>query len=107
MKGKWKNLFCHVICACLFVDGIFMSIDKLTIENSKPNFDHKNISNDKRIVCYFGKWSVDKLGFDIENDIDPNICTHIIYAFVDFDEHGTLVDGDTGNIVVKFSGLDH
>ena len=30
---------------------------------------------------------------EIEKDIDPNICTHIIYAFASFDENGAIVDG--------------
>ena len=100
MKGNWQKLIYHVVCVCLCVDGALMSIDELKTENSKPNLEPKNILNYKRIICYFGSWSVNTTGFDIEIDIDPNICTHIIYAFVSFDEHGTLVDGDPGNIVI-------
>ena len=33
-------------------------------------------------------------GFDIENDVDPNMCSHIIYAFAKFDDNGTIVFGD-------------
>ena len=35
------------------------------------------------MVCYFGSWAVYRQGdgkFDIE-DIDPNICTHLIFGF--------------------------
>ena len=46
----------------------------------------------KRVVCYFGSWS----GLDVKKYIDPNICTHIIYAFVSFDENGQIVEKDTG-----------
>ncbi|XP_057334455.1 acidic mammalian chitinase-like [Microplitis mediator] len=38
----------------------------------------------KKIVCYFGSWSVYRPGngkFDI-GDIDPTLCTHLIYTFV-------------------------
>ncbi|XP_011310399.1 acidic mammalian chitinase [Fopius arisanus] len=41
-------------------------------------------STDKKIVCYFGSWSVYRPGngkFDI-SDIDPGVCTHLIYTFV-------------------------
>ncbi|KAK0085497.1 hypothetical protein PV325_005030 [Microctonus aethiopoides] len=41
-------------------------------------------ANDKKIVCYFGSWSVYRPGkgqFDI-NNIDPSLCTHLIYSFV-------------------------
>jgi len=37
-----------------------------------------------RVVCYYGSWSVYRPGngrFAVEF-IDPNICTHGIYAFV-------------------------
>ena len=35
------------------------------------------------MVCYYGSWAVYRQGdgkFDVEN-IDPNICTHIIFGF--------------------------
>ncbi|KAK0181138.1 hypothetical protein PV327_003445 [Microctonus hyperodae] len=41
-------------------------------------------ANDKKIVCYLGRWSVYRPGkgkFDI-NNIDPSLCTHLIYSFV-------------------------
>ncbi|CAD6225809.1 GSCOCT00005737001.2-RA-CDS [Cotesia congregata] len=37
-----------------------------------------------KIVCYFGSWSVYRPGngrFSIEN-IDPHLCTHLVYTFV-------------------------
>lgn len=37
-----------------------------------------------RVVCYYGSWAVYRHGnghFDIE-DIDPTLCTHLIYTFV-------------------------
>jgi chitinase len=37
----------------------------------------------KILVCYLGSWAYYRLGdgkFVIE-DIDPNLCTHIVYAF--------------------------
>jgi GH18 family chitinase len=36
-----------------------------------------------KVVCYFGSWSVYRPGdgkFDVEN-IDPMICTHLIFGF--------------------------
>ncbi|CAL4143888.1 unnamed protein product, partial [Meganyctiphanes norvegica] len=41
-----------------------------------------------KVVCYYGSWSVYRNGigkFDIEN-IDTNLCTHIIYTFAGVDE---------------------
>ena len=39
------------------------------------------------MVCYLGTWSVyrpERGSFKIEN-IDPNLCTHVVYAFVGLD----------------------
>ena len=55
--------------------------------------DASSNEHNKRIVCYLGSWSFDRTGMEIEKDIDPNICTHIIYAFASFDENGAIVDG--------------
>jgi GH18 family chitinase len=38
----------------------------------------------ERTVCYFESWATYRPGngqFNVEN-IDPNLCTHLIYAFV-------------------------
>ena len=70
------------------------------IQTPEKKLNEEHISASKKIVCYFGNWSVNSIGFDIENDIDPNICTHIIYAFVFFDEMGTILEKDTGNVFV-------
>merc|ERR1711872_911521 len=39
--------------------------------------------SDRVMVCYYGTWAVYRPGkgkFDVE-DIDVNICTHIVYGF--------------------------
>lgn len=44
----------------------------------------------EKVVCYYGTWSVWRVGygrFEV-TDIDPNICTHIIYTFF-----GVAADG--------------
>lgn len=36
------------------------------------------------MVCYYGSWAVNRPGagkFDVE-DIDPFVCTHVIYGWV-------------------------
>ncbi|XP_058456719.1 chitinase-3-like protein 1 [Malaya genurostris] len=46
----------------------------------------------EKIVCYVGTWAVYRQGlgrFDIEN-INPFLCTHLIYAFVGINEDGTI-----------------
>lgn len=44
----------------------------------------------EKVVCYYGTWSVWRTGqgkFEVDN-IDPTICTHIIYTFF-----GVTADG--------------
>ncbi|EDW32817.1 GL10147 [Drosophila persimilis] len=46
----------------------------------------------KHVVCYQGTWSVYRPGtgqFGVE-DIDPFLCTHLIYAFLGIEESGQL-----------------
>ncbi|XP_034177248.2 chitinase-3-like protein 1 isoform X1 [Osmia lignaria lignaria] len=55
---------------------------------------------DKKIVCYFGSWAAYRPGrgkFEV-NDIDPMLCTHMIYTFV-----GIITDG---NVNVLDSWMD-
>ncbi|XP_055527954.1 probable chitinase 2 [Wyeomyia smithii] len=45
-----------------------------------------NAATDK-VVCYFGSWATYRVSngkFDVEN-INPSLCTHIIYCFVGLD----------------------
>jgi len=61
-----------------------------TIAESKES--KVSYSTDK-IVCYFGSWAVYRQGngkFDVE-DINPKLCTHIIYSFT-----GITADGNVG-----------
>ncbi|XP_051166063.1 chitinase-3-like protein 2 isoform X2 [Leptopilina boulardi] len=49
-------------------------------------------SREKKIVCYFGSWSVyrpENGRFDIA-DINPQLCTHLIYTFVGLSEDGNI-----------------
>lgn len=45
-----------------------------------------------KVVCYWGTWSVYRWGnalFQIEN-VNPNLCTHIIYGFVGIQTDGSV-----------------
>uniref|UniRef100_A0A240PJQ5 Uncharacterized protein n=1 Tax=Anopheles atroparvus TaxID=41427 RepID=A0A240PJQ5_ANOAO len=45
-----------------------------------------------RVVCYFGSWATYRIGngkFEVE-DINPNLCTHIVYTFVGLDTKGNV-----------------
>lgn len=53
---------------------------KIFIRQKVPNF-HFFLT--EKVICYYGTWSVWRNGlgrFEV-NDIDPTICTHIIYTF--------------------------
>ncbi|XP_065090833.1 probable chitinase 10 [Ochlerotatus camptorhynchus] len=46
-----------------------------------------------KVVCYFGSWATYRIAngkFNIE-DINPNLCTHIIYTFVGLDASNSMV----------------
>ncbi|XP_030388385.1 acidic mammalian chitinase [Scaptodrosophila lebanonensis] len=49
-------------------------------------------SASKHVVCYFGTWSTYRPSpgkFDVEN-IDPFLCTHLVYAFLGIEENGDV-----------------
>ncbi|XP_046398944.1 chitinase-3-like protein 1 [Ischnura elegans] len=55
---------------------------------------------DKVLVCYYGSWAVYRPGagkFDVE-DIDPTICTHVVYGFAGISSYkGVMVSLDPWN----------
>lgn len=68
------------------------------------------------MVCYYGTWAVYRPGngkFDVEN-IDPFLCTTIIYGFTGLSEDNTiqcldpwndLYDGGGKGALYRFTGL--
>ncbi|CAL4094059.1 unnamed protein product [Meganyctiphanes norvegica] len=45
------------------------------------------VAEDSKVVCYYGSWAVYRPGrgkFSVE-DINPSLCTHVIYAFAGLD----------------------
>lgn len=56
------------------------------------------------VVCYVSTWAVyrpDSGKFSIEN-IDPNLCTHLVYAFAGLDKD-TFTIKSTGTIQILFN----
>jgi GH18 family chitinase len=52
-----------------------------------------------KIVCYFESWATYRTGpakFDVET-IDPNLCTHLIYAFLNIDSNAQVTFFDSWN----------
>ena len=83
MKMNYKVLGV-IVTAGYFTLVSGLDIDPATLVTGRLE------SVNERIVCYFGSWS----GLDVKKYVDPNICTHIIYAFVSFDENGQIVEND-------------
>ncbi|KAJ9583635.1 hypothetical protein L9F63_022016, partial [Diploptera punctata] len=56
-----------------------------------------------RIICYYGSWAVYRPGdgkYDVEN-IDPTLCTHIVYGFVGVSGEGQVTILDSWNEIDK------
>ena len=81
----------YTVLSVIVTAGYFTLVSGLDIDPTTLVAGNGETFN-KRIVCYFGNWS----GLDVKKYVDPNICTHIIYAFVSFDENGQIVEEDTG-----------
>jgi chitinase len=61
-------------------------------------FDN-NEAGGKSMVCYYGSWAVYRPGngkFDVEQ-IDPFLCTHIIYGFTGLGTDNTMIPLDPWN----------
>ncbi|CAG2058831.1 unnamed protein product, partial [Timema podura] len=66
------------------------------------------INADYRVVCYFGSWAVyrpDNGKFDVE-DIDPSLCTHLIYGFAGLGESNSIKALDSWNELPDDYGKD-
>uniref|UniRef100_A0A1B0CUL1 GH18 domain-containing protein n=1 Tax=Lutzomyia longipalpis TaxID=7200 RepID=A0A1B0CUL1_LUTLO len=61
-------------------------------------------SHDKVVVCYIGTWATYRPGFGsfTLDHVDPNLCTHLIYAFagLDTDSDGIKALGPSHDKVV-------
>ncbi|XP_055385952.1 probable chitinase 10 isoform X2 [Condylostylus longicornis] len=73
---------------------------------SKDRAEENSFRND-RIVCYTTNWSVYRTGAArfLQNFIDPNLCTHIIYAYAKLGENNKLEPTDS-HLDITFGGYD-
>ncbi|XP_045448171.1 acidic mammalian chitinase-like [Melitaea cinxia] len=66
------------------------------------------LSDSPRVVCYYTNWSVYRPGtakFNPQN-INPYLCTHLIYAFGGFTKDNTLKPFDKYQDIEKGNLLD-
>ncbi|XP_053620320.1 probable chitinase 2 [Plodia interpunctella] len=63
------------------------------------------VGSEKVVVCYYGTWATYRQGlgkFAVDN-VNTELCSHVVYSFVGIDNQGTIVsldpylDLDTGN----------
>ncbi|KAI8128837.1 putative chitinase 10 [Lucilia cuprina] len=72
---------------------MFMKFLLLTLLVAIWQHDTVVANERKNVVCYHGTWSTyrqSKGKFDVEKDIDPFLCTHLMYAFFGIEETGDL-----------------
>ncbi|VVC40930.1 Hypothetical protein CINCED_3A022627 [Cinara cedri] len=91
----------------------WMSIFVLVIaSDAEHNIEKRGSSNQKKVVCYYTNWSVYRPGtakFSPQN-INPYLCTHLIYAFGGLDKENGLRPYDKYQDIeqggyAKFNGL--
>ncbi|XP_053376417.1 acidic mammalian chitinase-like [Mercenaria mercenaria] len=67
------------------------------------------LANDRIRVCYYSNWSQYRPGAGkfFPSDIDPLLCTHLIYAFakLDFKSEMTFFEWNDDKLYVQFNGL--
>ncbi|XP_050522808.1 serine-rich adhesin for platelets isoform X2 [Daktulosphaira vitifoliae] len=84
----------------------------IIITDAEHNIQKRDSSNKKKIVCYYTNWSVYRPGtakFSPQN-INPYLCTHLIYAFGGLDKENGLKPYDKYQDIeqggyAKFNGL--
>lgn len=105
-----KVFVCHV---AFWVSKLFFHHKKHTLNNNlkeillHPSF-LKEVSS-TRLVCYYTNWSQHRFGLGkfMPTDIDPNLCTHLIYAFADINAENQLATTEWNDEVLykSFNGL--
>lgn len=71
-------------CACI--------ISFMCLYSSTRQALHSFAFLSEKIVCYYGTWATYRHGngqFNV-NDIDPNVCTHLIYSFFGLTRDATV-----------------
>jgi len=77
----WSSLLATVFCLLHFTRGSQLG---LAVETRG---DYTVQGHDKKVVCYWGTWAnyrPEKGKFTPEN-VDPDLCTHLIYSFAGLD----------------------
>ena len=87
----------------LIITYVILKAETNSIDESQILFPNSKISSSesrqKLIVCYYPSWAVYSISAEnqktfISKNIDPNLCSHLIYAFAKVLENGTVAEGD-------------
>jgi GH18 family chitinase len=93
IAGTHLNAMLHVYCqACI-------SSKTRNLVPIYHRYARDTICIAERIVCYFESWATYRPGFgkfDVET-IDPNLCTHLIYAFMGINSNAEVTILDRWN----------
>ena len=90
------------MCTIKFINIKVFAFSKLFLSCVGNNNGHQQ--QHYRTVCYFEGWSHlrdDPVQFEPE-DVDPTLCTHIIFAFAQLDDSGLhIVEQDPNSDIQK------
>ncbi|CAG0902229.1 unnamed protein product [Darwinula stevensoni] len=84
----------------------FLLLSALLAVNARPSEKRGASKSGKLFLCYFGSWAVYRPGdgkFDVEQ-IDPNLCTHLVFGFAGLGDDNKIEVLDPWNEVVDESG---
>ena len=98
---KWR--YFSIVYFLAIVDGLSKTLFKKEMYNETKVISTKYSQVGRKIICYLGSWSVNEDNFDIEKDFDPELCTHIVFAFATIDDQGKIQTADEGNDIIHLS----
>ena len=73
------------------------------VTSSDRHHRSKRQVEDKRVVCYYASWRTAILP---PQNIDPKLCTHLIYAFGGLGEDDTIQPSDNFDLLEKGKNLE-
>lgn len=61
------------------------------------------VSDQKVLFCYYSSWAIYRPleGTFTANDIDPNLCTHLVYAFAGLSAYGGIESLDPNSDLTR------